>query len=1217
MATATTGTARPSNFVSGKIIHKESGNGLPDLLVELFDLDAWPDPEIKGTSPAGTPSAGSPSSAAPPDPIAALTKGDVASLYKWGDRIGSVATDVSGQFNFEIFNRDINLPGKTEQKPDLIMLVLAPDEPGLDPGIRLLHFARDIRYNAGTSEAYIVRLSTALLQQKQIAIPDDGSPPAPASRVSAYIAQQESEKSFNTGAVQYHGAQNTQEVAARQAFRNTFLKTVASDLSVNPPNGVVAAEGDSIKDKNSLTINSGIDRANAALDVTGEEGVPVNLYLTPADRARLHTYFDNVTTAYVDIPESDIQDILFSPNNSENPGTLLIHNNPIAAHCATQSGDLTCAQTHTGITTTSAAVTTSPVVTPSGAIADSDIPTYIGRVVQQMQAPDVVLQPQQGETRADQATIQQNVEQFSLGKGPAEIPAFYDYNVLQVAFDNVWKQLFDEALPNLAYTANTIGQTRLGLNSIVSDVFRNGQLTISTGYTVSPVDVPPVVSRYFDITIDEYNEMTYTARDQLVIIANSIDAIDGSTVLELRSVQRLSEQGDRLIDSVSQDNYYTLSKTLQELHDRLTGTYEFTVFAADKDYHSVNFGLLNTYRQLWTPLTYQAGHLVKTIPLAPKEERKYSVKTVRNRKRSEKQAQKNNSSVTSEQQSTSRVEADIAAKASNKSTFNMSTEGDYDIGISDGKATSSFGVEALSESSQNRKDFREAVLKAVQDYKQETSTEITSEIDTSSEFTETGTIVNPNDELAVTYLFYELQKRYRLSEQIYRVMPVVMVAQEVPSPDQITAGWVLQNDWILNRHLLDDSFRPALAYIANNSVGDDFAVRELRKNLRQQRSLVETLRIEFCAASVEAENRYKALESDIADRIDAEHQKASEGFGQDLLNFFGGDSTDPQAAKARELAATDAHEYAMQKAQAAGQSLREEVANLHTLTDAYNKTMQQRLDNETKVDRLLVHIRNNILYYMQAIWSLEPPDQRFLRLYKVQVPVLELDSRSYHVKVTPDPDIFATFREPGTEKHAAFLHGSLKHNPDGSFPTKSLVEVCDLDSLLGFKGNYMIFPLMEHNALTEFMAAPYIDAAFGAMDPDQLSNVSLDEYAQYVCCLESNMAPADFDAIKPQLKAWLEQLLASPLRNGDEIVVPTGSLFIETLVDQNPILEDFKLRHRELDVFRAIEDSRKVSLENLRLASRLLNAERGDPEIDKKIVVQGGPIGPSLDVDTP
>jgi hypothetical protein len=267
-----------------------------------------------------------------------------------------------------------------------------------------------------------------------------------------------------------------------------------------------------------------------------------------------------------------------------------------------------------------------------------------------------------------------------------------------------------------------------------------------------------------------------------------------------------------------------------------------------------------------------------------------------------------------------------------------------------------------------------------------------------------------------------------------------------------------------------------------------------------------------------------------------------------------------------------------------------------------------------------VHIRNNIFYYMQAIWSMEPPDQRYLRLHKVQVPILELESRTYRVKVAKEngeDDIFARFREPGTEKHRAFLHGTLKHNPNGTFGTKPLVEVADLDTLLGFKGNYMIFPMKEHNALTEFMAAPYIDSAFGAMDPDELSNVNLDEYSKYVCCLHDTLPKADFDALKPQLMAWLTKLMATPLRNGDEIVVPTGSLFIESLVDPNPILEDFKLKHRELDVYKVQEEVRKAGLENLRLAARLLNAEREDPDIEKKIVVEGSGVSPGIDVDHP
>ena len=138
------------------------------------------------------------------------------------------------------------------------------------------------------------------------------------------------------------------------------------------------------------------------------------------------------------------------------------------------------------------------------------------------------------------------------------------------------------------------------------------------------------------------------------------------------------------------------------------------------------------------------------------------------------------------------------------------------------------------------------------------------------------------------------------------------------------------------------------------------------------------------------------------------------------------------------------------------------------------------------------------------------------------------------------------------------------------------------------------------------MAAPYVDSAFGAMDPDELGNVSLDEYARYVCCLHDTLTEGQFEAMKEPLMEWLKKLMATPLRNGDEIVVPTGSLFIESLVDPNPVLEDFKLKHRELDVYKVQAEVRRAELENVRLAARLLNQEWEDPDVERKIVIEGG-----------
>jgi hypothetical protein len=45
------------------------------------------------------------------------------------------------------------------------------------------------------------------------------------------------------------------------------------------------------------------------------------------------------------------------------------------------------------------------------------------------------------------------------------------------------------------------------------------------------------------------------------------------------------------------------------------------------------------------------------------------------------------------------------------------------------------------------------------------------------------------DEIPVTYLFYELQRRFRVSERIHQVMPVILVAQEFPKPSHIDEDW--------------------------------------------------------------------------------------------------------------------------------------------------------------------------------------------------------------------------------------------------------------------------------------------------------------------------------------------------------------------------------------------------------------------------------------------
>jgi hypothetical protein len=147
--------------------------------------------------------------------------------------------------------------------------------------------------------------------------------------------------------------------------------------------------------------------------------------------------------------------------------------------------------------------------------------------------------------------------------------------------------------------------------------------------------------------------------------------------------------------------------------------------------------------------------------------------------------------------------------------------------------------------------------------------------------------------------------------------------------------------------------------------------------------------------------------------------------------------------------------------------------------------------------------------------------------------------------------------------------------------------------------------LKEPNCLTDFMMTPYLDAALGLRDPDELGNWTLEEFVEYVRCLQGHMSQNDFNALLDGLANQFRSLLNTPRRGTEEIVVPTGSLFIEALPGKHPILEDFKLKHRAMDVKRVQADVRRIELENLRLVARLLTDEYEDPEIERKIVIEG------------
>jgi hypothetical protein len=233
---------------------------------------------------------------------------------------------------------------------------------------------------------------------------------------------------------------------------------------------------------------------------------------------------------------------------------------------------------------------------------------------------------------------------------------------------------------------------------------------------------------------------------------------------------------------------------------------------------------------------------------------------------------------------------------------------------------------------------------------------------------------------------------------------------------------------------------------------------------------------------------------------------------------------------------------------------------------------------------------------MQAIWSHEPPDQRFFRLHDVRVPRL-VGQQTYTVE--PDPDAMP-MPPDWTTPQKLTMHSTINA---ANLEFDMLGEIADLDHLLGFKGNFMIFPMREGNDLTDFMMNPYYDQVGQLVDPDLLGNWTLHDFVEYVCCLHRTLSKDAFMRRLPALTKMYAQLKQLAV-NDDEIIVPSDSLYIEALPGVRPVLEDFKLLHRALDVKKVQAEVRRAELENVRMAARLLENELGDPTIEKKIVVE-------------
>jgi hypothetical protein len=345
------------------------------------------------------------------------------------------------------------------------------------------------------------------------------------------------------------------------------------------------------------------------------------------------------------------------------------------------------------------------------------------------------------------------------------------------------------------------------------------------------------------------------------------------------------------------------------------------------------------------------------------------------------------------------------------------------------------------------------------------------------------------------------------------------------------------------------------------------------------------------------------------DQRNEEYAKFVTGFFDPLGLGRAGKIDDGNSDRARIDFANEALQRAQTKLNDLNSQMRTELTALQTAVDKFTAATTRHHAMEAQIDRLRVHVKDNIIYYMQAIWSHEPADQRYFRLYNLDVPVFE----SSAARATAQ----APAMQPGVPTDIKTMMAmSDKNHYSVTVPlgppklvddTKKLHQVADIDSLIGFKGNYMIFPLTDFdNYMAWYLIHNYVEldptAGLVVSDPDADSEATPEALETAMQAINTQH-PNTFAEYESEFEEVMLRILSD--QTEQMVIVPSDQLYIEALPGTHPILEDFKLIHRALDVKKVQAEVRHAELENLRLAARLAKGVYGDPDVEKQILIEG------------
>src|SRR5262245_2627960 len=416
------------NKVTGKVLLQETGVGIPNLVVTVYDVDF---------------------DSLPKDAIQSRPA-KVVNLWErlQGDRLGSVLTDDSGVFVLEYEDKEFR-----EERPDLLLFVTAPEGQELNGCSPMLHISCGIRQNAARIESYIIRLKAEELGKAGVPLPSvhaQGSAQSEGFRVPDDI--------FGSLQLRYARQDKFRELA-RRLTADRLKRQRASEVKVahvfKRIDKLLSPIPESIRESHHYApINADIQQASLAslskqIELLHRDDAPVKMSGVAVASEDVITSIKqsdgNFKPSY---KASEFDPVRFGATlePARRPPTVLVRVETAFDYCARTNMEAPLCPGDNGgqghadeDPTPDDGLTEGP---DAGEAPAFDIHRYVTAL---LEAPvDSGVMPLSLQPRPDQATVQKQVNDLELRGGPADAPAYYDFHHLQIAFDHVWTETFDQ-----------------------------------------------------------------------------------------------------------------------------------------------------------------------------------------------------------------------------------------------------------------------------------------------------------------------------------------------------------------------------------------------------------------------------------------------------------------------------------------------------------------------------------------------------------------------------------------------------------------------------------------------------------------------------------------------------------------------------------------------------------------------------------------------------